>query len=62
MIGLAVDVEKNDIGICSDCTLYVRKEHGVFHLALEEIDGLLTHPVICVVAVVEQTRQHLQEV
>ena len=62
MIGLAVDIEKDDIGAGGDRPLDVRKEHGVLHLALKEINGLPGLPVMRVLPVVEQIRQHFQKV
>src|SRR5437763_14826548 len=59
---LAVDIEKNDIGVGDDRPLDVRKEHGIFHLALKKLDRLLTVTVVGVRAVIEQIRQNLQEV
>ena len=62
MIGLAVDVEEDDIGVGGDGPLDVAEEHGVLDLALEELDGLLALPVVRVRAVREQVGQHLDEV
>ena len=62
VVGLAVDVEEDDIGVGDDRPLDVPKEHGVLDLALEELDRLLALAVVRVRAVVEQVRQHLQEV
>ena len=61
VIGLAVDIEEDDIGIGDDGTFDVAEEHGILHLALEKIHSLLALPVIRVRAIAEQVRQHLQE-
>jgi hypothetical protein len=62
VVGLAVDVEQNDIGVGGNRTFDVPKEHGVFDLALKELDSLPTLAVVRVRMVLEQIRQHLQEV
>src|SRR5205823_636447 len=60
--GLAVDVEKNDIGVGGNSPLNVREEHGVLHLALKEFDGLSCLSVVRMRPVSEQVRNDLQEV
>ena len=62
VVGLAVDVEEEDIGRGDDRPLDVPKEHGVFHLAFKEIHRLLALAVVRVRAVMEQVRQHFQKV
>ena len=61
-VGLAVDVEQDDIGIGGDGPLDVAKEHGILDLALEELDGLLALAVVRVGAVAEKIGQHFEEV
>ena len=46
VVGLAVDVEEDDIGVGDDGPLDVAKEHGVLDLALEELDRLLALAVV----------------
>ena len=62
VVGLAVDVEEDDIGVGGDGPLDVPEEHGVLDLALEELDGLLALALVRVRAVAQQVRQHLDEV
>ena len=52
VVGLAVDVEENDIGVCDNRPFDVPEEHGVFHLALKELDRLFTLAIVRVRAVV----------
>ncbi len=62
VVGLAVDVEEDDISIGDDGSLDVSKKHGVLDLALKEIHRLLALAVVRVRAVMEQVRQHFQKV
>ena len=56
VVGLAVDVEKNDISVSGDSSLDVGEEQGVCDLALEELDSLLTLAGVRVRLIVEQVR------
>jgi hypothetical protein len=46
VVGLAVDVKQDDIGIPNDRSLDVPEQHGVFNLALEKLDCLFTLAVM----------------
>ena len=62
VVGLAIDVEEDDIGVGDNRPLDVPEEHGVFDLALKELDSLFTFAVVSVSAVVQEVRQNLEEV
>ena len=63
-IGLGVDVEQDDIGLPGHGALHVAQEHGVFELALEEVERALglAGTGLFGLHVGQQVRQDLDEV
>ena len=61
-VGLAVDVEQDDVDVAVDGALDVAGEHGVLDLAVEELDGALGLSPVGDRAVFQQVGEDLQEV
>ena len=54
MVGLAVDVEENGVGVGGDDLLQVCQKHRILELVGEEIDGSAMLPVVGMLVVLEQ--------
>ena len=61
-VGLAVDVEQDDVDVAADGALDVADEHGVLDLAVEELDGALGLSVAGDRPVLQQVGEDLEEV
>jgi len=62
VVGLAINVEEDDIGVRGDGAFDVAEEHGVFDLAFEEFNRLPALAVVSVRAVPQQVREDFDEV